>query len=95
MFGRVERGDRLGLHPEAGDEVGVAPVLGAEDLDGDVTAELAVGRAVDRGHPALAEQLDQPISPAEDASDLSQVLVPRCRWQAGRAGLGRAWYRTG
>ena len=70
---RVERGDRLGLHPEAGDEVGVAAVLGAQDLDGDVAAELAVGGSVDRGHAALAEELDQPISPTEDASDLSQV----------------------
>ena len=69
--------------PEAGDEVGVAAVLGPEDLDGDVAAELAVRGAVDGGHAALAEQLDQPIAAAEDASDLRQVLPSSAR------GLGR------
>ena len=90
----VERGGRLGLLAEARGEVGVAQVLGSEELEGDVAAEPGVGGAVDGRHPAAAEELDQAISTAQDLSDLRQV-VPLRWWPP--CGLGvrcAASYRT-
>ena len=72
----VERRGGLCLVAEAGEEVGVLAVLGPQELDRDVALELGVAGAVDRGHAALPEQLDQPVPSAEDAS--------RCRSRCGR-----------
>ena len=47
-------GRRLGLTPEAFDEVGVRGVLGPEHLDRDASAEDTVARAIDDGHTAFA-----------------------------------------
>ena len=66
--GVVERGGGQGLLAEAGAEVRIATVLGAEDLDRDVAIELGVVGAVDAGHAPLPEELHQSIPPAEDAA---------------------------
>ena len=76
MLGWLSDGDRLGLGPEPGDEVRVAAVLGPQDLDGDVAAQLAIRGAVDRRHAALSEQLDEPIPTAKNAADLRQTRIP-------------------
>ncbi len=51
--GVVQRGGGQGLLAEAGEEVRIATVLGAEDLDRDVAIELGVVGAVDASpcHP--------------------------------------------
>ena len=54
---------------------GSRAVLGSQDLDGDVPLELVVAGAVDRGHAALPEELDQPIAPAEDAPISAKVSI--------------------
>ena len=69
---------RAGLEPEARREIRVAQVLGTEQLDGDVAAQLGVGGAVDGRHAALAEQLDQPVAAAQHRSDLRQNVSPSC-----------------
>ena len=71
----VQRRRGLGFVAEPRAEVGVATVLRAEDLDGDVTVELVVVAAIDPGHPALAEQLREPVAAAEDRPDLRQVSL--------------------
>ena len=87
----VERGGGLGLLAETRGEVGVAQVLGTEQLEGDVAAEPGVVGAVDGRHPAAAKELDQAISTAQDLSDLRQV-VP-LRWCAHRP--ARLWTLRG
>src|SRR6185436_20426699 len=69
----VQRRGVLGLLAETTREIGVAQVLGAEQLDGDIASELGVGRPVDRGHAALSEQLHEPVAAAKDRPDLSQT----------------------
>ena len=76
MFGMVQRRGGLRLLAEAGREVGVAPVLGSEELDGDVAVELGCPGPVDGRHAALAEQLDQAVATAQDRADLRQAVVP-------------------
>ena len=66
----VEGCGRLGLLPEAGEEVRIVAVLGAQDLDRHVPLELGVPGAIDGGHPALAEQLQEPVAPAQDRADV-------------------------
>ena len=66
-----------GLEPEARREIRVAEILGTEQLDGDVAAQLGVGRAVDGRHAALSDQLDQPVAAAHQRSDFRQTSVPR------------------
>ncbi len=73
--GVAQRRGRPGLVTEPGQEVGVAPELGAQQLDGNVALELRVARAIDAGHAALSEKLQQTVSPAEDAPDLGHGLV--------------------
>ena len=95
----VQRGRGLRLLAEARAEVGVAAVLGAEDLDGDVAVELVVVGAVDPGHPALAEQLDQPVAAAEDRPDLRSRVAPsraasRSRRRRSTAAATRGPHRT-
>ena len=75
--GVAERGRRLRLLPEARREVGVAQVLGAEQLERDVATELGVGGAVDGRHPAAAQQLDQAVATTQDLSDLGQIVPSR------------------
>ena len=89
----VQRRGRLRFVPEAVDEVRVGAVLGTQDLDGDVALELVVAGAVDGGHPALPEQLDQAVPPAEDGADVRQASS-KDSW-VSRAALGarRASYR--
>src|SRR4029079_18653847 len=77
----AQRGGCLGLLAEARREVGVAQVLGAQELERDVTTETGISGAVDGRHPARAEQLDQSIAAAKDLSDLRQV-VPSLRSRA-------------
>ena len=79
---------------EAGPEIGVAAVLGSKDLDGDVSAELLVVGAIDRRHPALPEQLDQPVAAPERAADLRHSVVSFVRPAARGPGRRRASYRT-
>ena len=67
--GMAQRGGGLGLLLEAGDEGGVAPVLGVKDLDRDLAAELGVGGAIDRRHAALAQELDEPVSAPEHVAE--------------------------
>ena len=72
-------------HPE----VGVAAVLGPEDLDGDVAIELRIVGPIDRRHATLAEEFHESISSAENAADLRQVVVspwwPGAHLRGGRA----------
>ena len=70
----AERGHGARLKFKPGHEVRVTAVLGSEQLDGNIASKLSVGGAIDRGHAALAQQFDQAISPAEDASDLRQIV---------------------
>ena len=70
----AQRGGGLGLLAEARREVGVAQVLGTQELERDVATEPGVRGAVDGRHPALAEQLDQPVAAAQDLPDLRQVV---------------------
>ena len=79
VFAEVEHGDdvrvaerRRGprLVAEAREEVGVLAELGPQELDRHVALELRVARPVDRGHAALAEQLEQAVASAEGAPDL-------------------------
>ncbi len=77
--GVAQRRSRTGLVAEPGQEVGVASELGPQQLDGDVALELRVARAIDPGHAALSEKLQQAVSPAEDASDLGHGLVNSMR----------------
>ena len=63
----------MGLLPESRHEVRVATVLGVEDLDRDLAAELGVGGPEDRRHPALAKELDEPIPAPEHVPE-------RCHW---------------
>ena len=82
--GMVQRRRGQRLLPEARAEVGIAAVLGAEDLDRDVAIELGVVGAVDGGHAPLPEELHQPIPPAQDAADLRQIAVShRVGWPSG------------
>ena len=75
----AERRGRLGLLAEARREVGVAQVLGSEELEGDVAAEPGVRGAIDGRHPAAAEKLDQTVATAQDLPDLRQI-VPSPWW---------------
>ena len=84
----VQRGRVLGLLAEARAEVGVAAVLGAEQLDGDVAIELVVVAAVDRRHAALAEQLDEPIAATENRPDLRHAGPPCLPPRVGRLTVG-------
>ena len=87
----VERRGRLCLLPEARHERRIAAVFGAQDLDRDVAPELPVVRPEDRGHAALAEQLDQAIATGEYLSYLGQVwLVPSHFSLSGAPGDWRA-----
>src|SRR5439155_8904821 len=71
----VQRRRGLGFVAEPRAEVRVATVLRAEDLDGDVSVQLVVMAAIDPGHPALAEQLREPVAATEDRPDLRQVSL--------------------
>ena len=92
---RVQRGDRLGFHPEPGHEVGVAAVLGSQDLDRDVPAELAVawrGRSWPC-HPGPSSSISRYRPPR--TLPISAKYSPS-RSYARRPGRARrAWYRTG
>ena len=81
----AERRRRPGLVAEAREEVGVLAELGSQELDRDVALELRVARPVDRGHAALAEQLEQAVASAERAPDLGHgVVSPLCAVRARR-----------
>jgi hypothetical protein len=69
----VQRRGVLRLLPEARGEIGIAQVLRAEQLDGDVAAELRVHRPEDRRHAALADLLHEPVSATQDRPDLRQA----------------------
>jgi hypothetical protein len=71
------------LVAEPGDEVGILPELGPQDLHRHVPLQLGVACAVDRGHATLAQELHEAVATAEDAADLGHVL----RSPSG-AGLG-------
>ena len=71
----VERGRVLGLLAEPRSEVGISTVLGSQELDRHVAIELVVVRAEDRRHAALSEQLNEPVAPAEDRSDLRHMVL--------------------
>ena len=90
----AERRRRPGLVAEPAEEVGVLAELGAEELDGDVAIQLGVAGAVDRRHPALAEELDQAVAAAEDAPDLGHgvLSLPRARAAAPDVARHRASY---
>src|SRR6185503_18608267 len=66
----------LRLLAEPRQEFRVAAVLRAEELDGDVAVELVVVAAVDRGHAALSEQLDQPVAAAQNRPDFRHAGPP-------------------
>ena len=55
------------------DELCVRTELGAEDLDRDLTTELAVRRTEDGGHAALAQDLVQAIAAAEERAEFSHA----------------------
>jgi hypothetical protein len=71
----VQGGRGLRLLAEAGEEVGIVTVLGAEDLHRHVALQLAVDRPKDGGHASLPEQLDEAIATAQDAADLRQTTL--------------------
>ena len=86
----VQRRGRLRLVPEAVEEVRVGAVLGPQDLDRDVALELGVAGPVDRGHAALAEQLDEAVATAEDGRRCrSQVEASEVGAELGCARSGR------
>ena len=75
--GMAERGGRLRLLAEAGDECRVAAVLGAQHLDRHVAPQLGVVAAEDGRHAALAEQLDEAIAAGKYLPDFGQDC-PAC-----------------
>ena len=68
----VERGGSLRLLAEPAAELRVAPVLGTEELDGNVAVQLGVMGPVDGGHATLAQELHEAIAAPEHASDIRQ-----------------------
>ena len=75
----AQRGGRLRLLAEAGDERRVAAVLGAQNLDRHVAAQLRVVAAKDGRHAALAEQLDQAVAAGRGSVRLRPTEYP---WSA-------------
>ena len=71
--GVVQSRSRLCLLPEARHERRIAAILGAQHLYRDIATQLRVCGAEDRGHPALAEQLDQSVAAGEDLSYFGQI----------------------
>ena len=71
--GMTQRRGVLRLLAEARREVGIAQVLGTEQLDRDLAPELGIERAVDGRHATLAEQLHEPVAAAKDGPDLGQM----------------------
>ena len=65
------RGDAR-LLQEALDEARATRELGVEHLDGDPRPEHRVLRLVDRAHPAVAEDADEPVLAVDDAADVNQ-----------------------
>ena len=74
----------LGLLPEPRDEGRIAAVLGVEDLDRDLAAQLGVGGTVDRRHAALAQELDEPIPAAEHVAERCHSSVSPCPRSSAR-----------
>ena len=72
----VQRRRRLRLLPKAGEEIRVVAVFGPQDLDRHVAFELAVASTVDGRHAALAEELDQAVTPAQDGAEIGQGQLP-------------------
>ena len=64
------RGDAR-LLQEALDEPRAARELRVEHLDRDARAEDRVERLVDRAHPAVAEDADEPVLAVDDAADVN------------------------
>ncbi|MFN8504759.1 MAG: hypothetical protein U0177_22860 [Kouleothrix sp.] len=60
--GMFEAGDELGLALEAADELGAVGVLGENDLDGDVAADLGLPGAEDEAVAAFAERRAQLVA---------------------------------
>jgi hypothetical protein len=60
---------RLGLAPEALDELGVAQEPRRDHLQGDGAAGAEVGRLVDDAHAAAAEHADEPVLAVERRAD--------------------------
>ncbi len=95
--GMVQRRRRLRLLPKAGEEVRVVAVLGPQDLDRHVAFELAVAGSVDGRHPALAEELDQAVTPAEDSAEIGQGQLPVSivrRWARSSGPVSGRWRAT-
>ena len=67
----------MGFLPESRREIRVTEVLGAEELERDVSAKPGVGGAIDGRHPALTEQFDQPVALIQDLTNLRQAAAPR------------------
>jgi hypothetical protein len=80
----VERGRGLRLLAEAGHERGVAPVFRPQHLDGDVAVESRIACAVHRRHAALAEQLDEPVTPAEETVGAGRAARAQLRSRPAR-----------
>ena len=70
-----EVGGRLRLAPEALDERSVDRQLGEEDLYGHRTVQEAVVSAVNLGHSAAGDQVDQLVSPRQGGSGAVGVHV--------------------
>ena len=63
----VQPGGRLGLAPEAHEEVGVAGEVGSQHLDRDLSPEPGVVAQVDVGHAAAPDELTDLVASPQDA----------------------------
>ena len=74
-IGVREHGDRVGLGAEGAAKLLVGGHLVAHDLDGHLAVEPPVGRLIDHGHTALADQLKNLIAIVQDLPNVLVVLI--------------------
>ena len=83
--GMVEPGRRLGLAPEAHEEVLVSGEVGSQDLDGDLTPETRVVTQVHVGHAAAADEVTDLVASAENPGVAAHGL---CLCSVGTFSMG-------
>ena len=67
--GVAQPGGRAGFPAEAGDEGRVGRQVGAHDLEGDLPVQPGVGGEQDRGHAAVGEVSEHPVSTVDELAD--------------------------
>ena len=73
--GAADLGRDARLLQEALDEPGAARELRVQHLDGDAGPQDGVQRLVDRAHPAVPEDADEPVLAVDDAADVDHEAL--------------------